>query len=174
MTTHVWWAGIMESIAGLRYERGQLEYLPGDSGLDVELGNFHWGGWRWSMKVAGRGRWIDRMTVNGRHRPGTCQMIPVGDATDQEVVITKTDRPPAGPVILSAGASPVTVTAAEAGVLAASLASPGFARLHFFSPTKPRVTVEGGEIELRWSEKRREGTATIVAAGELEIVIDCR
>lgn len=174
MTVHAWWNGLIESVAGLRYERGLLEYVPGDSGRGIALSNLHWGGHRWSMQVSGRGKWIDSLSVNGQERAGTCQMLAAGDGFDQEIVIAKTDRPPEHPVVLSAGASPVKMRRVATGLSEAVIRSTGFVPLHFYSPKEPRVTVNGAPVPVRWCAVRSEGVALLTEEGTLDLVIDCQ
>jgi len=173
MTAYAWWSGIIESVAGLRWDRGQLEYVPGDSGADVTLSNLHWGGNCWSVTVSGRGRWLDTLTVNGQDRLATCQLFPADDTVDQQVAIAKTDRVPEHPVILSAGACSVRVTQVSAGGLTAALNTHGFAQVWFFSPDKPAaVRVNGRDTAFRWVPARNEGVVAVDVSGEVTVEID--
>lgn len=169
MSLFAWWMGLIEAVAGLRFDRGPLEYLLGDSGRDVALRNFHWGGRRWSVRVRGRGRWIASMTVNGAARRGICQIQPRGKAFDQEVRILKTDRTPEHPVLLSAGACPVRDATVGKGRLRATLLSPGFVRLHFWSPRPPVLEVNGRRVRVRWLSARQEALATLRIKGRLAL-----
>ncbi|MCC7518762.1 MAG: hypothetical protein IT578_06215 [Verrucomicrobiae bacterium] len=169
MTLYAWWMGFLDAVAGIRFERGPLECVPGDGGRDVALTNLHWNGHRWAVRVRGRGRWIASMKVNGQARVGTHQIQPCGPAFDQKVTILKTDRPPNHPVILSAGACAVRETKATPGRLRAVLDSSGFARLHLWSPTRPILKVNGRRVNLRWSARRSEATSTLLLEGRLRL-----
>lgn len=167
MTASAWWHGILESFAGIRWERGLLEYVPGDGGADVRISNLHRGPHCWDLEVTGRGPWIESMTINGAQRVGTYQLLPEGDAREQKVRIRKTAEPPSYPVILSAGASPLSIISAEPNHLAATVHSPGFTRLWFYSPERPRVVVAGEEMDFRWAEG--QGTLALMGRGDLAL-----
>ena len=171
MTASAWWHGIMEAFAGLRWERGLLEYLPGDGGRDVRISNLNREKHTWEISVTGRGRWVESMTVNGERNRGSYQLLPRGDSREQRVEITKTDESPQTPVVFSSGASPLHVTSLELNKLLGTLECPGFARLWFYSPRKPHVRVNGHGQDYRWVEGRKEGTAMVVGKGRLELEI---
>lgn len=171
MSAYAWWTGLIESVIGLRVDRGAPEYALGDAGRDVSLSNFHWGGRRWSLSVTGRGKWIGSMRINGRERAGACSFHPFDPRKDQRVVIRKTDRPPAHPVILTAGANAVLATRATRGRLQATVRSTGFTPLHFFSPARPALRVAGKEVPFRWVEARSEGVSFLEGKGDLDLEI---
>ena len=173
MTAWAWWGGVMESVAGVRRERGQVECVPGDAGFDVVVGNLRWAGRIWRVSAQGRGRWPAEIVVNGRLQRGSLQLVPAGDAVAQEAVVRKTDEAPRHPCILSAGAVPVDVVEASPARLRAILRSRGFARLHFYAPARPRLTAGGRTVDITWSERRSEGAASIEASGDVEVVLSC-
>ena len=74
-------------------------------------------------------------------------------------------------MILSAGAHPLIVKKVGEGGLSAEAELSGFLRLHFFSPKKPELKINGKAISYKWSEKRHEGVATIVGSGKSNIEI---
>jgi len=172
MTASAWWHGILESFAGIRWERGILEYVPGDGGSDVRISSLHRGPCRWDIEVTGRGPWIESMTINGAKRVGTYQLLPEGDAREQEVRIRKTAEPPPHPVILSSGASPLQITSVEPNRLTATLRSPGFTRLWFYSPRRPRLTVAGKDHECRRGDSVSQGTAFFTDQGSVSVTIE--
>ena len=173
MTASAWWHGIMEAVAGLRWERGLLEYLPGDGGADVRVSNLHRGKHCWTLQTVGRGRWVDSLVINGVARPGTHQLLPEGPAREQNAVIHKTNRPPEHPIIFSCGAGPAIVRSLSPNRLQAQLQTFGFTRLWFYSPREPCLLVDGEEVAVRWSEECREGTVALRTGGTITIEIRC-
>jgi len=174
MTGSAWWFGILEAVAGLRFSRGQLEYIPGQFGEKLSLSNLHFAKRSWDITVEGKGKWVSEFVINGKKRdPFTYQLQPADLKRRQQVLIKKTDRPPAYPVILSAGASLVNHLYSASGVLKVSLTGPGFSRIWFFSPEKPVLLVGGKEHFYSWSEKRREGSAAILYSKDTEITLFC-
>ncbi len=174
MTVKAWWNGIVEAVAGLRYERGQLEHLPGDSGHDTTISNFHWGGHVWRIDVTGRGRWIGQLTVNDRQLSATHQLTADATSSAQHVVIRKTDQPPACPQLLSAGATAAATTADSPGLLELNLHSNGFVPLQLYCPKRPAITLHGTPIDFHWFAGTSQAVLHIARRGDLRITIDCR
>ena len=173
MTSSLWFLGLLEAVAGIRIGRGRLEYIPGDSGHDACLDNLHDGAHCWAFDIRGRGRWIDTLTINGQAMHGTYQFTPIVGDFGQRVQIVKTSRPPATPILYSAGAAKIAVSKAAPDRLETRIQSPGFSRLWFYSPRRPSLRINGNECDYRWCGERNEGTAGIMADGEASLEITC-
>lgn len=171
MTACAWWHGLLEALVGVRFERGQMEAVPGCAVAAAAVSNLHWGGHRWRWRSEGAGHWPLQLQINGRILRGVAQAQPQGTAAEQEVVVTMAAAPPQ-PLILSAGACAVRETAVTNRALEAQIESQGFLRLHFYAPTRPVVTIDGETLPYRWFAACGEGTLVVAKAGLLRIVIE--
>ena len=163
-TVKPWQMGIITAILGIDLDHGGMTAGPG---LDepVTLVRLPFQGRQFSISTKGEGLHVAKITVNGKEVAGSYK-IPVDHCADaqQDIQITRTDKPPTGPVILSADGAALSEVTVNGGTLKARIECPASVRVWFYSPARPRVTWENQPVDAAYDEQT--GRASILLVPE--------
>jgi hypothetical protein len=152
-TIKPWQMGLINAIAGIDFDIGGLTVCPGlESPVTLERIPFR--GRQIMFKTKGEGKYVRKITVNGRPVIGSCK-IPADHCSDGELNINVTRSPerPTFPMILSADGASLSRLKSGGEALSVHLSSPGSARIWIYSPVMPELRWQGKPIETTYREQ---------------------
>lgn len=142
-----WYSGAMQSILGLILEDGSLTVSPTDIG-DFRMENLSIGKHKANVSVVGKGKYLDRINVNGKILRGTAKIPEDILGKENEITVYRSKTPKTA--LLSAhGARLCHYKNGEADLILR-----GSVTCEFISEAPLTVTLDGKPVEARKSGDR--------------------
>lgn len=165
-----WYEGLVGGILGLSFDCGGL---TASAGLD---GPLHWKGIpaygrKWSIKVVGKGAHVSKIEVGGTTWKGTCK-VPLPKRGSTAIVIHRTAKAPAHPVLRSADGAEALASETSPGKLTLKISAPTRVLLRFRCAGKPKVTIGGESVSVDWHKADQHAEVWLPGSSEdVEVVV---
>jgi len=168
-----WYQAIVHGVVGVDAEAGGLHVYP-YLGAEMTLKGMHYRGRRLTIEMAGTGRYVKSVEINGRSVVGT-HKLPADLLEEQGEIEVRVERTASNPhvryIVHGYGCELRSYVCREDGIRA-NLLGAGTARLKVWSAARPCVTLDGKEVSTIYDERKREAILEIkCSATAQEIVI---